>query len=256
MKSFYLTDVGKVRDHNEDSVIIIKNHKNEYLMAVADGMGGHRAGEVASSITVSYLSRQFNETFYGLTKDEAIMWIHNVVRDINKEIFKHEESNPECVGMGTTLVLAIVTEEYILFGNVGDSSGFVMKNHELHKVTIDHSLVNLLVEAGEITEEEAKDHPRKNVLMKALGASDEIVPDVFECDMDITSILLASDGLTNLVDASKIEDELNSKLEIEEKIVDLIRKANNEGGTDNISVAYLEIKEESGGESDYEGSKD
>ncbi len=92
--------------------------------------------------------------------------------------------------------------------------------------------------------------------MKALGASDEIVPDVFECDMDITSILLASDGLTNLVDASKIEDELNSKLEIEEKIVDLIRKANNEGGTDNISVAYLEIKEESGGESDYEGSKD
>ena len=255
MRSFYLTDVGKVRDHNEDSVIIIKNHKNDYLMAVADGMGGHRAGEVASSLTISYLRKQFNETFYELSKDEAIMWIHDVVRDINKEIFKHEESNPECIGMGTTLVLALITKEYILFGNVGDSSGFVMKNQKLHKVTIDHSLVNLLVEAGEITEEEAKEHPRKNVLMKALGASDNIEPDIFECDLDISSILLASDGLTNLLDFSKIEDELNSKIEIEEKIVNLITKANNAGGTDNISIAYLELEEKVGGESDNEGAE-
>ena len=256
MKSFYLTDVGKVRDHNEDSVIILKNHKNEYLLAVADGMGGHRAGEVASSIAISYLSKQFMETFYDLSKEDAILWINTVVRDINREIFKYEEENRECVGMGTTLVLAIVTSEYILFGNIGDSSGFVMKGGTLHKVTVDHSLVNLLVEAGEITEEEAKDHPRKNVLMKALGASDVVEPDVFDCDLEVTSILLASDGLTNLLDASKIEDELNSKVEIEEKIVNLIRKANNLGGTDNISVAYLEIKEKEGGESDNEGPED
>ena len=255
MKSFYLTDVGKIRDHNEDSVIIIKNYKNDYLMAVADGMGGHRAGEVASSLAISYLSKQFTDTFYDLSKEEAIIWINNVVKDINKEIFKYEDKNSECVGMGTTLVLALVTKNYILFGNVGDSSGFVMKNEKLHKVTIDHSLVNLLVEAGEITEEEAREHPRKNVLMKALGASDVVEPDVFDCDLDVSSILLASDGLTNLLDASKIENVLNSKEEIEEKIVDLIQKANNEGGTDNISVAYLEIKEESGGESDNEGAK-
>ena len=250
MKSFYLTDVGKVREHNEDSVIILKNHNDEYLMAVADGMGGHRAGEVASSIAITYLSKHFNETFYGLTKEQAIDWINECVSNINLEIFKHEKENSDSIGMGTTLVLALYTKDYLLFGNIGDSSGFVFKDNILHKITIDHSLVNLLVEAGEITEEEAKNHPKKNVLMKALGASDLIEADIFDCDTNINGILLASDGLTNLLDTSKIEDVLNENIEIEEKIVNLIRKANNEGGTDNISVAYLEIKEESGGESD------
>ena len=252
MKSFYLTDVGKVRDHNEDSVIILKNHYDEYLLAVADGMGGHRAGEVASSIAITYLSRQFNETFYKLDKEKAIIWINDCIKAINQEIFKYEEKNHDSIGMGTTLVLALLTKDYLLFGNVGDSSGFVFRNNNLHKITVDHSLVHLLVEAGEITEEEARDHPRKNVLMKALGASDVIEPDIFDCDTNIDGILLASDGLTNMLDFSKIEDVLNSSLEIEEKIVNLINKANNLGGTDNISVAYLEIneKEESGGESD------
>ena len=247
MKSFYLTDIGRVRDHNEDSVIILKNHQNEYLMAVADGMGGHRAGEVASSIAITYLSKRFNETFYGLTKEQAINWINECVSNINMEIFKHESVDSSSVGMGTTLVLAILTKDYLLFGNIGDSSGYVIKDKELHKITVDHSLVNLLVEAGEITAEEAKNHPRKNVLMKALGASEVIEADIFECDMNISGILLASDGLTNLLDDSKIMDIINDDdMEIEEKVVTLIRKANNEGGTDNISVAYLMI-EESGG---------
>ncbi len=258
MKSFYLTDVGKVRDHNEDSVIILKNHNNDYLMAVADGMGGHRAGEVASSIAITYLSKHFNETFYNLSKSDAISWINECVTNINMEIFKHEKFNPDSIGMGTTLVLAILTKDYLLFGNIGDSSGFLVKDKVLHKVTVDHSLVNLLLEAGEITKEEAKNHPRKNVLMKALGSSDTVEADIFDCDTNISGILLASDGLTNLLDTSKIEDVINSSLEIEEKIVSLITKANNAGGTDNISVAYLEIdeKEESGEDSDSERSED
>lgn len=254
MKSFYLTDVGKVRDHNEDSVIILKNHCDEYLMAVADGMGGHRAGEVASSIAITYLSKHFNETFYNLSKEDAISWINDSVANINKEIFKYEKNHSECLGMGTTLVMAILTNDYLLFGNIGDSSGFVIKENKLHKITIDHSLVNLLVEAGEITPDEAKDHPRKNVLMKALGASENVEADIFDCDTDVSGVLLASDGLTNLLDASKIESIINKDSEIEEKIVELIQRANNEGGTDNISVAFIE-KEESGGESDNEGSE-
>ena len=256
MRSFYLTDVGKVRKHNEDSVIILKNHKEEYLLAIADGMGGHRAGEVASSIAISYLARHFQETFYELKKEQAIVWIQDVVSEINNEIFKHEEFDRESVGMGTTLVMAILTKDYLLFGNIGDSSGFVVQKGELHKITVDHSLVHLLLEAGEITEEEAKDHPRKNVLMKALGASPTVEADIFDCSLDIDSILLASDGLTNMLETSKIEDVINSSSEIEEKVVNLIQKANNLGGTDNISVAYLEIKEESGGNSDNEGSED
>lgn len=246
MKSFYLTDVGKVRDHNEDSVIILKNHNNEYMLAVADGMGGHRAGEVASSLAITYLGKHFQETFYNLTKEEAIFWINDSVSSINSQIFKYEESHPESVGMGTTLVIALYTKDYLLFGNIGDSSGFVLKNKKLHKVTVDHSLVNLLVEAGELTEEEAREHPRKNVLMKALGSSMEVEADIFDCDTEISGILLASDGLTNMLDTCKIEDVINNPEEIEEKIVNLIQKANNLGGTDNISVAYLEKEEEGG----------
>lgn len=243
MRSFYLTDCGKVRSHNEDSVIITKNVDNDYLMAVADGMGGHSAGEVASSITISYLSKHFKDTFLNMSKQQAIDWLKHTVTEINSLIFRYEKDHPESTGMGTTLVLALVTKEYILIGNIGDSSGFVMKDDVLHKVTYDHTLVNLLVTAGELTEEEAINHPKKNVLMKALGANDPIDIDIFDCDMEITDILLASDGLTNMVDFRQIEKVLLSNGEMEDKVIKLINKANNRGGTDNISIAYLKVKE-------------
>jgi len=243
MKSFYLTDCGKVRSHNEDSVIVVKNVEGSYLMAVADGMGGHRAGEVASSITISYLSKHFKDTFFHMKKEDAINWLKSVVTEINSLIFRYEKDHPESTGMGTTLVVALVTKEYILIGNIGDSSGFVMKDHALHKVTYDHTLVNLLVTAGELTEEEAMNHPKKNVLMKALGANDPIDIDIFDCDTDITDILLCSDGLTNMLENKQIEKVLLSDLEIEDKVIKLINKANNRGGLDNISVCYLRIKE-------------
>ena len=243
MKSFYLTDPGKVRDHNEDNVVIVKNKNNETLMAVADGMGGHSAGEVASSLAIDYLVNSFNENFVNLDKLGAINWLREKVVRINNLIFDYVEKHPESKGMGTTLVLSIITKDYILFGNIGDSSGFVLKDGHLHKVTYDHTLVNLLMKAGEITEEEAKDHPKKNVLMKALGANDPIDIDIFDCDMDINAILLSSDGLTNMLDNEQIEKVLVSDLEIEDKVIKLIRKCNNRGGTDNISIAYLDLKE-------------
>ena len=146
--------------------------------------------------------------------------------------------------MGTTLVMAVLTKDYLLFGNVGDSSGFVLKDDKLHKVTYDHTLVNLLVSAGELTKEEASVHPKKNVLMKALGAALEVDVDIFDCDMDITEILLSSDGLTNMLDKEQIEKVLLGEGSVEEKVVKLIKKANNRGGTDNISVAYLVRGEE------------
>ena len=239
MKSYYLTDAGKVRDHNEDSVIIVKNSDNDYLMAIADGMGGHSAGEVASSIAISYLGKHFTETFKNVSKVDAVNWIRDCVNEINTLIFQHEKTHPESKGMGTTLVMCIITSEYILFGNIGDSSGFVMKDEKLHKVTYDHTLVNLLVSAGELTKEEAKDHPKKNVLMKALGASLEIDVDIFDCNLDIDEVLLSSDGLTNMLDVEQIEKVLLEDIDVEEKVTKLISKANNRGGTDNISVAYL-----------------
>lgn len=119
----------------------------------------------------------------------------------------------------------------------------MVKNDKLHKVTYDHTLVNLLLKAGELTEEEAKDHPKKNVLMKALGANNPIDIDIFDCDVDISSILLCSDGLTSMLDVEQIEKVLLSELEIEDKVIKLIRKSNNRGGTDNISIAYMEFVE-------------
>ena len=243
MKSFYLTDAGKVRTHNEDNVTIISNKDNNYLMAIADGMGGHRAGEVASSIAIDYLEKHFTDSFNEMSKIDAVNWIRDSVDEINSLIFKHEKTHPESIGMGTTLVMAVLTKDYLLFGNVGDSSGFVLKDEKLHKVTYDHTLVNLLVSAGELTKEEASVHPKKNVLMKALGASQEVDVDIFDCDMDITEILLASDGLTGLVDRGQIEKVLLGEGSCEEKVNKLIQKANNRGGTDNISVAYL-VREE------------
>ena len=243
MKTFYLTDAGKIRSHNEDSVIITKNTAGDVLMAVADGMGGHSAGEVASSITITHLSKCFNEQFCNMEKSKAVDWLRAMATEINDMIFDYAKVHPESKGMGTTIVCAIITNDYILMGNIGDSSGFVLKDEKLHKVTYDHTLVNLLLKAGELTEEEAKDHPKKNVLMKALGANNPIDIDIYDCDMDIKGILLCSDGLTSMLEPDQIEKVLVSELPIEDKVIKLIRKSNNRGGNDNISIAYLDFKE-------------
>lgn len=240
MKAYYLSDTGKVRTHNEDSVMIIKNLSGEYLLVVADGMGGHKAGEVASSIVVNGLTEKFKNLETVGDKENAVSWIRENVSLLNDDIFKYTDEFPESKGMGTTMVLAIVTDKYILFGNVGDSSGFVMKDKVLYKVTKDHTLVNLLVETGELTKEEAMNHPRKNVLMRALGANNPIDVDIFDVDMKSDAILLCSDGLTNMLTFDQIQKVLNSDLTMEEKIVKLIKKSNLRGGTDNVSIAYLE----------------
>ena len=200
MKSFYLTDRGKIRDHNEDSVIILKNNNDDYLLAVADGMGGQACGEVASSLVIQYLAHHFQNDFKNLSKDDAINFINDSINEVNNELFKYQDVHPESKGMGTTLVMAIITKEYFLMANIGDSSGFIIKDGILHKITYDHTLVNLLVAAGELTEEEAYKHPRKNVLMKALGANNPIEADIFDCDMDIDGIFLCSDGVTNMLE--------------------------------------------------------
>ncbi len=246
MQTFYITDPGKVRDHNEDSVIILNNENNEYILAVADGMGGHKAGEVASEIVINHLTEEFYRLDSLGDKESAIEWLRNIVTEMNNKIFDYTKENPDSKGMGTTFVCAIITKDYLLYGNIGDSSGFVIKNKKMHKVTKDHTLVNLLVSTGELTEAEAKYHPRKNVLMRALGANNPIDIDIFDVDTNISGIFLCSDGLTNMLTVEQIEKVLNSELTIEETLDKLIKKANARGGNDNISIAYL--KKESGDE--------
>ena len=241
MKTFYLTDAGKVRSHNEDSVTILKNKSNEYLLMVADGMGGHRKGEVASSIAITHLGKRFTDIASIGTKLDAVNWLNDNVNEINRSILDYTKDHEDSVGMGTTLVVAIVTSDFLIFGNIGDSSGYVLKNGKLHKVTKDHTLVNLLVQAGNLTEEEAKFHPKKNVLMRALGATDKAELDIFDVDINNEGVMLCSDGLTSLVTDDQIEKILTTEdMKIETKVQKLIQKCNARGGNDNVSVALLE----------------
>lgn len=240
MKSFYLTDTGRVRSHNEDSVTIVKNASGEHLMIVADGMGGHRAGEIASSMVVTQIGTRFSNLSTIGSKMDAVKWLKENVDEVNASILKYGEEHPESIGLGTTVVMALLTKDFLIFVNIGDSSGYVLKNKVLHKITKEHTLVNFLVETGELTPEEAINHPKKNVLMKALGASEKQELDIFDVDPNVDAILLVTDGLTNMLTMDQVEKVLNDEeLKYEDKLIKLIRKCNARGGTDNISIAYL-----------------
>ena len=240
MKSFYLTDTGRVRSHNEDSVTIVKNASGEHLMIVADGMGGHRAGEIASSMVVTQIGTRFSNLSTIGSKMDAVKWLKENVDEVNASILKYGEEHPESMGLGTTVVMALLTKDFLIFVNIGDSSGYVLKNKVLHKITKEHTLVNFLVETGELTPEEAINHPKKNVLMQALGASEKQELDIFDVDPNVDAILLVTDGLTNMLTMDQVEKVLNDEeLKYEDKLIKLIRKCNARGGTDNISIAYL-----------------
>lgn len=240
MKYGYITDPGKIRDHNEDNVTIVKNDAGEILLAVADGMGGHLCGEVASSIAITHIADRFKNISSIGNKEDAESWIQSTVSEINALIYKYTEEHPESLGMGTTFVCAILTNDFLLYGNIGDSSGFAIKDNKIQKITNDHTLVSLLVKSGDLTEEEAEHHPKKNILLKALGATTTVDMDIFDVETDVDGILLCSDGMTNMLDKDQILRVIQEDGTVEERLQKLVLKCNNRGGTDNVSVAYLE----------------
>jgi protein phosphatase len=244
MTTAYKTDCGKVRTHNEDSVNITKNKSGEILAVVADGMGGHKNGEIASKIACDNVINGFSKLDTIGTKEEAITWITKIVSEANNKIYEYTKSNPDSKGMGTTIVMSIKTEKFLLIGNIGDSSGYVIKKGNLHKITTDHTLVNLLVRSGELTLEEAKNHPRKNVLMRALGANTNVDMDIFDIEDEIELVFLCSDGLTNMLDDKLINKTLNENLTLNKRLEKLIFKSNNRGGIDNITAAAIEMRNE------------
>ncbi len=239
MEYYYITDPGKVRERNEDSVCICENGMNEKLLIVADGMGGHKDGEIASHLALKLICDRFKSISSVGNKEDAINWIQSTVSEANVAIFKYVSEHPESQGMGTTIVLSILTPSFLLIGNIGDSSGYIYKNGKIQKITVDHTLVNLLVKSGELTLEEAKNHPKKNVLMKALGSSTNVEMDIFNVDINVDGIFLCSDGLTNMLDDNQISRVLSEKLSLKDKLEKLVFKANNRGGNDNISIACL-----------------
>jgi len=238
----YQTDIGRVRSHNEDAVQIFKRDQL-LIMVAADGMGGHASGDVASQMAIKFIQNEFNNGLIINTQEAASTWVRYVLEQVNGDILAYAKAN-DVLLMGTTLVIAIVTETFIAIANIGDSRAYLLAFGKLRQLTKDHTFVRELVEMGQITEHAAKRHPQKNVISKALGANERLEFDFFTLEhYEASGILLCTDGLTGLVEEQEILTVLENGANTGEKVQELIAKANDQGGWDNISIALLEFKE-------------
>ncbi|AGE63422.1 MULTISPECIES: protein-serine/threonine phosphatase PrpC [Bacillus] len=237
------TDTGKIRQHNEDDAGIFKG-KDEFVLAVvADGMGGHLAGDVASKMAVKAMGEKWNEAeTIPTAPSDCEKWLIEQILSVNSKIYDHAQAHEECQGMGTTIVCALFTGKTVSVAHIGDSRCYLLQDDDFVQVTEDHSLVNELVRTGEISREDAEHHPRKNVLTKALGTDQSVSIDTRSFDIEPgDKLLLCSDGLTNKVEGTELKDILQSDSAPQEKVNLLVDKANQNGGEDNITAVLLEL---------------
>lgn len=245
-----LTDAGRVRIHNEDSFEIDADRE---LYVVADGMGGHSHGEVASKMAVQAI-REFveraedDEETWPFTYDRGLRHHSNVlkaaVRLAHDQVLSAIRTDGALHGMGTTVVGCMIRDGTAALAHVGDSRAYRLRGDRLELLTQDHTWVNEQVVAGFLSEEQARDHPLKNVVTRALGGESEVVVDVREVDMEEgDTLLLCSDGLTTMLDDEEIERCLkNVGGDLESACRELIREANARGGHDNITVVLLQAE--------------
>ncbi|MDU5417504.1 Stp1/IreP family PP2C-type Ser/Thr phosphatase [Peptoniphilus harei] len=235
MKVVSATNVGNYRKNNEDSYYVNES-KNLYVLA--DGMGGHLAGERASKMATEIIGQDFAKDREIKSIDDAIEILSSSIRDANKKIFESSQKNEDYRGMGTTLSSGLILGDVLIYSNIGDSRIYRI-NEEMEQITQDDSFVNYLIEIGEITEEEAKNHPKKNVLTKAMGTTSDIEVIVNTLDIkDKDVFLFCSDGLTNMVsdeEIFKIVKE-NSPEEARDMLLDIALK---NGGMDNITFILV-----------------
>lgn len=239
MKIFSKTDKGLVRKENQDAFFADKLADGVYLAVVCDGMGGANAGNVASANAVRIISEYIRKSLRkDMTVDDAENIIGNSLKSANIEIYDMSVGNPEFSGMGTTAVVAMIIGREVAIAHVGDSRIYLI-NSEIKQLTKDHSVVQSLIESGKIMPEDAKFHPRKNVITRALGTEDNISPDFGRLEIsEGDSLLLCSDGLTNYLEDDDIFNIIKS--EKAENVVDkLIDTANKNGGGDNITVVSV-----------------
>ncbi|WP_101843836.1 Stp1/IreP family PP2C-type Ser/Thr phosphatase [Halobacillus sp. Marseille-P3879] len=242
----FLSDQGKVRYHNEDAGGVFYHENAQMLAVVADGMGGHKAGDVASQMAVSTLHKKWKETSSIDHPEKAELWMKDAIHEVNMEILKHSRENEECRGMGTTVVAALCSKQFTTVGHVGDSRVYLANDDGFKRITEDHSLVNELVRSGQISAEQAETHPRKNVLLKALGTDENISPDIMTLEFERDDrLLLCSDGLTNKVNEEELSELSNYKGDWQEFCQSLINLANDRGGEDNITLAVIHYADSS-----------
>lgn len=234
---------GEFRELNEDRTGVFYNKTNQVLFLVADGMGGHAHGDVASKFVNDEIQKAWQEENL-IKSDYAEAFLRDLVIKTNRRLYDLQSAHDDYSGMGTTLVLASIIDDTIFILNIGDSRAYVMKRRTIEQVTTDHSFVNLLVESGEITKEEAINHPKKNVITKAMGSDRLIQPDIFRLrNKQYDYILLASDGLTDVLREDRIHSTVYQKnLSLQERLDSLIRQAEENASRDNISICLADLK--------------
>lgn len=243
MEIALLTDVGQKRSNNQDYINRYKNRAGIDLVVLADGMGGHRAGHIASEMAATDLGAAWVDTQL-MTLNEVREWMVAIIDEENQKVHELGQTE-EFKGMGTTLEAVVVIDNQMIYAHVGDSRIGLIRDGEYTRLTNDHSLVGALVRAGQLTEEEAQRHPQKNIVTQSIGQAEPIEPDIALKTLEVGDyILINSDGLTNMVPTEDIRDIVLSDVSIESKVETLVRFANNAGGLDNITVGLLHITEE------------
>lgn len=242
MKAYAKTDIGAKRQTNQDYVFCSMQPVGSLpnLFIVADGMGGHKAGDLASRYTVE----EFLEVVRNSKADNPITIIEEAVTKANLLLIQKSRESIDYEGMGTTLVVATIIGKSIVIANVGDSRLYLI-NNEIQQITRDHSLVEEMISLGEIDRKKARTHEKKNIITRAIGVDSEVVADFFEIDYQTGDIILmCSDGLSNMIDDDEIKVIVNQGNDLSEISNKLIEVANKNGGRDNISVVLVEPDDE------------
>lgn len=244
MRTYSKTDIGKARDMNQDFIYAADEEKDIKLCILADGMGGYKGGEIASSLATISAKQYIDENFSNIVpnKENIQELIKEAMEYANNEVYEKAKENKELEQMGTTLEICLIYENKVYIGHIGDSRIYRIRKNIIRRITTDHSYVETLVKDGTITRAEAFYHPKKNMLMKALGCTEKIEPDVtVKGFLPDDIILMCSDGLTNMLH----EEEIYSIIREDENMAceRLVQRANELGGYDNISVIIISNKD-------------
>ena len=232
------TDVGVIRSGNEDNYVAVPDHG---IFVVADGMGGHAAGEVASEMAVQVVVRELG-SLRGLVDDQVAERMRSAIRSANGAIFQRTLAEPEKRGMGTTVTALVLYDVRFLIGQVGDSRAYLLRDGKLSQLTKDHSYVQEQVDAGYLTPEQARTHPYSNVITRCVGANADVMPDVYVGVVKAADLfLLASDGLTGMLEDPELAQVLTAHRTPQEQVDAMIAEANRHGGLDNITAIVVRV---------------
>jgi PPM family protein phosphatase len=233
-----LTDVGIIRSGNEDNFLIVPD---KGVFIVADGMGGHAAGEVASEMAVRIIARELGD-ITKIADQEAAERMRRAINEANSAIFERTLTEHDKRGMGTTATAMVIIGNHYLIGQVGDSRAYVLRKGAFIQLTKDHSYVQEQVDAGYLSPEEARTHPYSNVITRCVGANGDVVPDLYSGTLrDADIFLLASDGLTGMIEDHDIHRVLQSNRAPADLVAELVAEANRRGGLDNITAIVIRI---------------